>query len=99
VREARDLLLATRDLAQYYDRVLLPERVEILDQTLKAHNQMLKGAYELLLAKQSEVTTERAYIEAWRDYWIARTRLERAVGGRLGAGAASPAASNEGGSR
>jgi cobalt-zinc-cadmium efflux system outer membrane protein len=99
VREARDLLLATRDLAQYYGRVLLPERVEILDQTLKAHNMMLKGAYDLLLAKQSEVTTERAYIEAWRDYWIARTRLERAVGGRLDAGAASPAASNEGGSR
>jgi cobalt-zinc-cadmium efflux system outer membrane protein len=99
VREARDLLLATRDLAQYYGSVLLPERVEILDLTLKAHNMMFKGAYDLLLAKQSEVTTERAYIEAWRDYWIARTRLERAVGGRLGAAAASPAASNEGGSR
>lgn len=83
VREARDLLLATRDLARYYGSVLLPERVEVLDLTLKAHNMMLKGTYDLLLAKQGEVATERAYIEAWRDYWIARTQLERAVGGRL----------------
>jgi len=37
----------------------------------------------LLLAKQGEVATERAYVEAWRDYWIARTELVRAVGGKL----------------
>ncbi len=99
VREGRDLVLATRGLARYYGRVLLPERVQILDLTLKHHNMMLKGTYDLLLAKQSEVATERAYIEAWRDYWIARTQLERAVGGRLDAGVQPPAVSNEGGSR
>jgi cobalt-zinc-cadmium efflux system outer membrane protein len=44
---------------------------------------MLKGAYDLLLAKQNEVAAERSYIEAWRDYWIARAELERAVGGNL----------------
>ena len=44
---------------------------------------MLKGAYDLLLAKQNEVAAERSYIEAWRDYWIARAELERAVGGSL----------------
>ncbi len=98
-REGRDLVLATRGLARYYGRVLLPERVQILDLTLKHHNMMLKGTYDLLLAKQSEVATERAYIEAWRDYWIARTQLERAVGGRLDAGVQPPAVSNEGGSR
>jgi len=99
VREARDLVLATRDVARYYGQVLLPQRVEILDLTLKQHNMMLKGAYDLLLAKQSEVTAERAYVEAWRDYWIARTQLELAVGGRLPAESAVGAASNEGGNR
>lgn len=83
VREARDLIVAARDLARYYGQVLLPQRVQILDLTLRLHNMMLKGAYDLLLAKQGEVATERAYVEAWRDYWIARTQLERAVGGRL----------------
>ena len=83
VREARDLVVAWRDMAQYYRSVMLPQRVQILDLTLRHYNMMLKGAYDLLLAKQSEVATERAYIEAWRDYWIARTELEQAVGGRL----------------
>jgi len=97
VREARDLLLATRDLARYYGRVLLPQRVEILELTLEHHNMMLKGAYDLLLAKQSEVATERSYVEAWRDYWIARTQLERAVGGRLDGRVVPTAVSNQGG--
>ena len=46
---------------------------------------MLKGAYDLLLAKQNEVAAERSYIEAWRDYWIARAELERRGGRKLSA--------------
>ena len=40
--------------------------------------------FAMLLAKQQEAQTERAYLEAWRDYWIARSELERAIGGKLG---------------
>jgi cobalt-zinc-cadmium efflux system outer membrane protein len=83
VREAWTLMQSARDLCSYYREVLLPERAEILDLTLKEHNMMLKGAYELLQAKQSEVATQRAYLDAWKDYWIARTELERALGGSL----------------
>lgn len=82
VREARARLLAQRSLAEYY-KVLLPERMRILELTLQQYNGMLKGPYDLLLAKQNEVTTEQAYVDAWRDYWIARADLERALGGRL----------------
>jgi cobalt-zinc-cadmium efflux system outer membrane protein len=91
VREERDRMLAARDLALYYGRVLLPQRVRILDLTLRHYNAMFKGAYDLLLAKQAEVETEKAYLDSWRNYWIARARLERALGGTLPAepGAAS----------
>jgi cobalt-zinc-cadmium efflux system outer membrane protein len=82
VREARDQMVARRGLAQYYN-VLLPERIRILNLTLQQYNGMLKGPYDLLLAKQNEVATEQAYIDSWRDYWIARSELEKAVGGRL----------------
>jgi cobalt-zinc-cadmium efflux system outer membrane protein len=44
---------------------------------------MLLGVYELLLSKQAEVTTYREYIESVQGYWVARSDLERAVGGRL----------------
>ncbi len=82
VREARDRLLANRRLVESY-KVLLPERMRMLQLTLQEYNGMLKGTYDLLLAKQNEVVTEQAYIEAWRDYWIARVQLERALGGRI----------------
>jgi cobalt-zinc-cadmium efflux system outer membrane protein len=84
VREARDRLIAKRDLAVYYRDNLLPERRHILELTLAHYNSMLKSPYDLLLAKQNELSTEKGYIDAWRDYWIARADLERAVGGRLG---------------
>jgi len=87
VREARDRFIAKRDLAIYYRDNLLPERHRILELTLAGYNSMLKSPYDLLLAKQNELSAEKGFIDAWRDYWIARADLERAVGGRLGAGA------------
>lgn len=87
VREARNRLIAKRDLAIYYRDNLLPERRRVLQLTLASYNSMLKSPYDLLLAKQNELSAEKGFINAWRDYWIARADLERAVGGRLGAAA------------
>ncbi len=83
VREARDRLLAKKDLSTYYRDELLPERKKVLELTATNYNAMLKGPYDLLLARQNELAAERGYIDALRDYWIARADLERAVGGRL----------------
>jgi len=83
VREACDQVIAARDLTSDIGKHLLPTRQQALNLTLQQYNFMLKGAYDLLLAKQNEVAAERSYIEAWRDYWIARAELERAVGGSL----------------
>lgn len=83
VREARDRLLAEKDLAVYYRDDLVPERKRVLDLTVTNYNAMLKSPYDLLLARQNELAAERGYIDALRDYWIARADLERAVGGRL----------------
>ncbi len=82
-REARATLLAARTAAEYYDNVLLPQRRAILRETLLQYNAMQKSNYELLLAKEQAVEVERARVDAWRDYWIARVELERAVGGKL----------------
>jgi outer membrane protein, heavy metal efflux system len=87
VREARDRLVTKRDLAIFYRDNLLSERHHILELTLAGYNSMLKSPYDLLLAKQNELSAEKGFIDAWRDYWIARADLERAVGGRLGASA------------
>jgi cobalt-zinc-cadmium efflux system outer membrane protein len=88
-------MLAARDLALYYGQVLLPQRQRILALTLQHYNAMFKGAYDLLLAKQTEVDTEKAYLDAWRGYWIARARLERALGGSLPAEPETAAAADQ----
>ncbi|MEP6810005.1 MAG: TolC family protein [Chthoniobacterales bacterium] len=94
VREARDRLLAKENLASYYRDELIPERTRILQLTLEHYNAMLKGAYDLLLAKQNELAAERSYIDALRDYWIARADLERAVGGSLTRSSSSSSSSS-----
>ncbi len=94
VREARDQLIAARDLTSYIGKRLLPTQQKALNLTLEQYNFMLKGAYDLLLAKQNEVAAERSYIEAWRDYWIARAELERAVGGSLNRSFSSSSSKN-----
>ena len=81
VREARDALMAARDVVQYYQKVLLPQRQRILRETLLQYNAMQVSNFVLLSAKEREAAAERETIEALRDYWIARARLERAVGG------------------
>ena len=53
-----------------------------MSETLKFYNGMLVGVYDLLLAKQMQVQTARQYVAANRDFWLAWTDLERAVGGK-----------------
>ncbi|HEX6837658.1 MAG TPA: TolC family protein, partial [Polyangia bacterium] len=67
----------------YYQKTLVPLRERIVTLSQEQYNAMLLGVYQLLQAKQNELQTYREYIEAVRDYWIARADLERAVGTRL----------------
>lgn len=83
VREARDRILAARNIVKYYHDTVLPLRKQIVDEAQLYYNGMLIGVYELLLAKQNQINAGGEYIEALRDYWIARADLERVVGGRL----------------
>jgi len=91
VHQAYDSLTASRDIAQFYRETYLPQRSRILNQTVLQYNAMQLGAFELMNVRKSELDAEREYIESWRDYWIARTELERAVGGNLVAGTTPPA--------
>ena len=83
VREIRERLLAARNVAKYHHDSILPLRQRIVDESQLYYNGMLIGVYELLLAKQNQINAGREYIETLRNYWIARSDLERAVGGRL----------------
>jgi cobalt-zinc-cadmium efflux system outer membrane protein len=79
VRAARGRLQAMRDVVERYAKVVVPMREQAVSLSQEQYNAMLLGAYQLLAAKQSEVDAYRDFIEALRDYWIARADLERAV--------------------
>ena len=83
VREARGRVLATRAIAAHYRVVVIPLRERIVALSQQHYDAMLLGVYQLLMAKQSEVNAYREYIEAVRDYWIARAELSRATGGKI----------------
>jgi len=83
IRAARAMLTASRQAVEFYQNTLLPQRRAILRESLLHYNAMQKSIYALLAAKHEQQVTERQSVEALRDYWFARTELERALGQRL----------------
>jgi cobalt-zinc-cadmium efflux system outer membrane protein len=84
VRSARDRVVLARRVVERYRASLVPMRERIVTLSQEQYDAMLLGAYQLIAAKQGAVRAYGEYIDAVRDYWIARSDLERAVGGRLG---------------
>ena len=91
VRAARARVVTARGVVEEYGKVLVPLRENLVKFSQQQYDAMLLGVYQLLQAKQTEFDTYREYIEALRDYWVARSDLERAVGIRLG-GTGAPTA-------
>jgi outer membrane protein, heavy metal efflux system len=87
VRAARGRLVAMRDVVDRYAKVVVPLREQVVSLSQEHYNAMLLGAYQLLAAKQNEVNAYREFIEALRDYWVARADLERAIGTAIPSGA------------
>lgn len=83
VRRAWMRAEAARGRAEHYRRVVLPLRRRIVEETQLRYNAMLAGVFELLQAKRDEIEAGRAYVETLTEYWVARSELERAVGGDL----------------
>jgi cobalt-zinc-cadmium efflux system outer membrane protein len=85
---AAQLTAALSRVARLRD-VVLPLRRRIVDETQLQYNAMDVGIFDLLRAKQDEVTAQAQHVAALRDYWTARAKLERAAGGRFPGGVPS----------
>lgn len=85
VRSARARVVTSRAVVEHYGKVIVPLRESVVKYSQEQYDAMLLGVYQLILAKQNEYSAYGEYIEALRDYWIARSDLERAIGGRIGA--------------
>ena len=83
VRSARDRMLLARERVNYLQSTAMPLRRRVVEESQLQYNAMQVSLFDLLRAKQDEVTAGREYVEALRDYWVARAELEKAVGGSL----------------
>jgi cobalt-zinc-cadmium efflux system outer membrane protein len=83
VHVAVSRLASARVVVQRYAEVVVPLRQRVVALSQSEYNAMLLGTPQLLLAKQGELNAFREFIEALRDYWVARADLERATGGTL----------------
>ncbi|HEX8617997.1 MAG TPA: TolC family protein [Thermoanaerobaculia bacterium] len=81
LRAARATLAEARARVEYYRDVVVPRRTRIVELTKLEHNAMLVGVFQLLQARQNEMQARRDFIEAQREYWTARTDLDRALQG------------------
>ena len=89
VRSATARVRTARNVVEEYGKVVVPLREKVVRFSQEQYDAMLLGVYQLIQAKQSEFDAYREYIEALRDYWIARSDLERAIGGRIEAATSS----------
>lgn len=86
--EAREAYVAYRasyDLARHYRDRVIPLRKQIADETLLRYNGMLVGVFELLADAREQAEAVKSYIDATRDFWIAQTNMQAAIGGKLSA--------------
>ena len=79
---AQRLALARRTALQY-QRVVLPLRARLVEQTLLQYNAMQTGVFGLLQAQQLEIAAARRYFDALAGYWEARADLDLLLQGRM----------------
>lgn len=83
VKAAHAAVRSAKTLVERYRDGLIPQREAVVDQMQLEVNFMLIGAFDLLAAKQQQYDAYSGYLDAVRDYWLARTELTRAVGRKL----------------
>lgn len=78
-----EAVAAMREVVDTHRLALVPQREAIVARQQERQNFMLIGVFELIQAKVAEYDAYQSYLEAVRDYWLARVELARVVGRRL----------------
>lgn len=92
-RAARARLETARRRASHIRDHLLPVRAQVLEHAQRQFNAMNLSTFELLDARRDKIETAQRYVEARRDYWLARVAVEQLGAGGMpegDAGAATP---------
>jgi len=83
VRESYASYQTNYDIAKHYRDEVVPLRKTITDEMMLRYNGMLASVFELLVETRAQVDGVNTYIASLRDYWLAETDLQSALGGKL----------------
>jgi outer membrane protein TolC len=87
VREAYLGYQASHDIARHYRDEVLPLRARIAEENVLQYNGMFISTFELLADARKQILAVDGYLQAQRDFWIAKADLDMAL---LGAPSLSP---------
>lgn len=82
-RAAHSGLVASHDRARYYEKVILPLRQRLVDETQLQYNAMQVSAFQLLQAKREQIEAGAEYVASIHDYWEAKAVLDQILAGRM----------------
>ncbi len=82
VREAYQNYRITYDMAKHYRDEIVPIRKRIADENVLRYNGMLIGVFDLLADARAQINSVNGYIDALRDFWLAKADLDMAMIGK-----------------
>ncbi|RKP43619.1 hypothetical protein D7S89_25320 [Trinickia fusca] len=83
VRESYATYVTNYDIAKHYRDEVVPLHKAISDELLLRYNGMLASVFDLLADSRDQAAAVHDYIEALKNFWLAQTDLQQALGGRL----------------
>jgi cobalt-zinc-cadmium efflux system outer membrane protein len=82
-RAVQERMRGAQDRALYYRDILLPLQERIVNEAQLQYNAMQIGVVQLLRDRETQIETGVAYVDALREYWLARADLAQLSSGRL----------------
>lgn len=83
VRAAQSGAASAFERARYYEKIMLPLRQKILDETQDQYNAMQISGFQLLQAKRDQIAAGAEYIASVHNYWQAKSELDQILNGRM----------------
>ena len=83
VSEAWIAMHAAHQEVLFYQRIMLPLRKRMVDETQLAYNGMYVSGFVLMESKLAEIDTARHYVQTVQRYWLARQQLRQVLGGLI----------------
>lgn len=80
-RQSRNHLESAKEIAHYYQEIIIPLRQRIINETMLQYNAMQAGPMDLLQARDRKTEAMLAYTGALENYWIARAKIEQLLSG------------------